>query len=368
VDNPNNAVGNQGEPPVRKCRIGFTLVEMLIVMAIVVLIVTMAVPSIRVLTGTRSISVAQNQLAAVITRAREDAIALQDIRGVLFYLDPISGRVGAAIVQTAVLNDTFNMRFNSVVLDTLPNNDSLLLPVGVGLQTIMNGMDSTIAPSPWSAEMWHVAAIAQAKNSNPYGGGTPSDDRYLGFNDIKGASYHGLNLFFYVGGCVLFDGNGRLVQRPYAFQMTSLDANGNPIASNLCRLMGFDVNAKGVAIAFPCVSAATYMLYPIGSAYPNNNGSIIFMPGCPNNWNGFFPKVPLLSQMGFVLFDHDAFRGLGFTDVDADVQAPNTYSTAWPTSKGGDGIHSEMDEETWLDTNSTPIMINRVNGTLIRSE
>ncbi len=366
-----------------KRRSGFTLVELLIVMGIIILVVTMAIPSIRVMTGGRSVSVAQNQLAAVITRAREDAIALQAVRGVLFYLDPATGRVGAVIVQQAAVNDSQDARFNTILLDTLPGNDSLLLPTGVGLQTLFNGFNGAAA-SARDVHTWQVAMATQAAAS-----AAQTDDRYLGFNPVAGGTVHGAPQLFYAGGCILFDGSGRLIVRPYAFQMTAFSASGAPTASNLCNFMGYGDNSfvnngsTTTTITYSCPSSGspspqcTYFLQPPA------NGSMVVMPGCANQtnattWNGNFPAVPVMSQIGFVLFDHDAFRGLGFTDYDADITG-NSYTSAWLASGspgvspgvgggGGDGVHTEADEETWLDSNTTPIMINRYNGTLIRGE
>ena len=44
------------------------------------------------------------------------------------------------------------------------------------------------------------------------------------------------------------------------------------------------------------------------------------------------------------------------------------YTTPWPLAAGtdGDGVHTEQNEETWLDNNSTPLMINRFDGSLGR--
>jgi prepilin-type N-terminal cleavage/methylation domain-containing protein len=353
---------------VRKCRTGFSLVELLIVMGIIVLLIAMAIPSVRVLTGTRSMSVAQNQLAAVITRAREDAIALQDIRGVLFYIDPTTGRVGAVIVQQAVMTDTTNIIFNTVLLDTLPGNDSLLFPPAVGLQTIINGMDPT--PTGYLAMMsnptttnathvWHVNAANRAQMS-----ATQQDDRYLGFSPVPGGNYHQSVVPFLVGGCILFDGSGRLIVRPYAFQMSTFNSSG-VVPSNLCKLMGFDVDMSG--------NSTFATMNPTYINPPTHTGSLVIIPGgLPYPaFSSMFPKVPLLSQVGLILFDHDAFQSLGFTDADADIQGVG-YTTPWPINGtggvNGDGIHSEFDEENWLDVNSTPITINRVNGTLIRGE
>src|SRR5437879_1693251 len=72
----------------RKSKISaFTLTEILIVIGIIVLLLALAVPTMRVLTGGRSVDAAENQLSAFLGRARGEAIALQQIRGVMLYKD-----------------------------------------------------------------------------------------------------------------------------------------------------------------------------------------------------------------------------------------------------------------------------------------
>ena len=77
----------------------FTLTELLIVIGLIVLLIALAVPAFRAMSGGRSLDAAQNQLAAVLGAARAEAIGLQKVRGVLFYLDPATDRVNAAIVR-----------------------------------------------------------------------------------------------------------------------------------------------------------------------------------------------------------------------------------------------------------------------------
>ena len=80
-------------------RDGFTLVELLIVIGLIVLVIALAVPAFKAMTGGRSIDAAQNQLAAVLGTRRAEAIGLQKVRGVFFYLDPATERVNAILVQ-----------------------------------------------------------------------------------------------------------------------------------------------------------------------------------------------------------------------------------------------------------------------------
>ena len=63
------------------------------------------------------------------------------------------------------------------------------------------------------------------------------------------------------------------------------------------------------------------------------------------------------SNFGFVLYDEETFKNQsGFNDQDPQIEA------------GGPITPAERKEETWLDTNALPVLINRYNGTLIRGE
>src|SRR4051812_37942437 len=104
-------------------RPAFTLTEILIVIGIIVLLLAMAVPAMRVLTGGRSIDGAENQLSAFLGRARGEAIALQEERGVMFFVDPVSDRVTAVevfVTQATGARDKY--------LDLVGDRDRIMLP------------------------------------------------------------------------------------------------------------------------------------------------------------------------------------------------------------------------------------------------
>ncbi len=110
----------------------FTLVEMLIVMGIIVIVILLAIPAIQSITGTRSVGAAQNTLSALITRAREEAVGLQEPRGIMFYIDPASDRVCAAIVREVPPNvPDANNPAPLIYLDCVPDRDYLPLPNGI---------------------------------------------------------------------------------------------------------------------------------------------------------------------------------------------------------------------------------------------
>lgn len=163
----------------------FTLTEVLVVIGIIVLIAVLAVPSFRALTGGRSTEAAQNTISAVLARARTEALGLQQSRGVLFFRDLESGRIGMAMVRS-------DNEIQPHQLDLVPDRDPIMLPVGVGIQFI----DDVVSPSP-----------------------DPSADRYIGFNrriDRMSDTTITPTVVPY-GGVVLFDRKGRLASDEYAF-------------------------------------------------------------------------------------------------------------------------------------------------------
>src|SRR4051812_40650541 len=75
-------------------RTAFTLTEIMVVIVVIVLLLALAVPALNLIRGTRSIEAAENQMAAMVGRARADAIGLQKPYGVLFFMNDIAGQQG----------------------------------------------------------------------------------------------------------------------------------------------------------------------------------------------------------------------------------------------------------------------------------
>ena len=148
-----SAIGN------RQSRPAFSLTEVLIVIALIVLILAMALPAFNFITGGRSVEAATNQISAMLSRARTEAIGLQEIRGVMFYIDPVTNRQMMTLVKTTPSKGIIDTNTNSAVdtdawLDVNSDEDHIPMPKGIGIEVANDG----------------AAVISTAT------------DRYIGFN------------------------------------------------------------------------------------------------------------------------------------------------------------------------------------------
>jgi len=126
----------------RRSRHGFTLTEILIVIGLILLVVTLAVASFSTITGGRSVDAAQNQISAALARARQDAMGLQEPRGIVFFPDANTGRTVAAEVYLKNWSD------RSPLLELLPDREEMELSVGVGCQVFPHYRGGGVAPFP----------------------------------------------------------------------------------------------------------------------------------------------------------------------------------------------------------------------------
>src|SRR5437870_2843454 len=74
-------------------RFAFTLNELLVVMALIIIVLAIAIPAFSLITSGKSIESAENQVSAFLAATRSDAIGLQEPRGAMFFVDPASNRV-----------------------------------------------------------------------------------------------------------------------------------------------------------------------------------------------------------------------------------------------------------------------------------
>ncbi len=288
----------------------FTVTELLIVIGIIVLVLAMAMPAFNFITGSKSTQQAGNQIGAFLGRARNEAIGLQETRGVMFYIDPKTKGITLALVRQTTA-PTAGALSVDVYLDLTDDSDTLALPRGVGIEMV----------------------------DDAHAMGTPAvraDDGYIGFNTVNANPLGAAATEVPYGGMILFDSRGQLTSRSYAMKVSSNVNQYTPM---------------GVLLYQPPDPAV-----PPPSAHQD---VVPVDPGKPAN-----ASRVLRSQFGFVLFESEAFKNLfggdGPTGAFTDLQV-RSPSANYPGT-------DESKKEDWLDANATPILINRYNGTLVRGE
>lgn len=273
----------------------YTLNELLIVIAIIVLLIGLAVPAFNVLTGAKSVEGATNQLSAFLGQARTEAIGVQEVRGVMFFIDPATDRATMAMVRDSQYDAANGITY----LDLVPDRDFIALPPGVLPQTI---------------------------DSCAMAAGLRTDDGYLGFNTEVRPSVVSPTVAF--GGVVLFDGNGKLANIRYGFRCSE---NLSSITGQRTRMACLLVDGK----------------------LDNYGDTSLTATDCtPGDTAG----LPSYSQLGYVLYDREAFNGAGYSQADEQLKNSPAYAA------------SERAEETWLDQNGSLLLVNRYNGTLVKGE
>jgi len=298
------------------CR-GFTLIEVLIVIGIIILMVALAIPAFSIFRGERSTEAAENQLSAMMARARTESIGFQRAGGVLFFRDPREpDRVSVAQVWQSDVAPTGGTK--EVYLDLVPDREFLVLPAGVGIQVVDDCfIDET--PNPPKRQ----------------------DDGYLGFNSEChwGGSAGSVELAqIEIGGCVLFDASGRLMCVSYGFHIRDTGSNGPPTPLGDLLYYNPDPNA----VPNPRV--------PANKEYVDPGLPLVDKAGNP----------PIRSQFGLVAYDRVAFD-IAFPNADADPQMKGLIGNAYTSS-------TEPAEEDWIDKNGVPLLVNRYNGTITRGQ
>jgi prepilin-type N-terminal cleavage/methylation domain-containing protein len=320
---------------------GFTLIEIMVVVVIIVLMVGLAVPVFRVINGSRSEAGATNVIAAMLNRARTDAIGVQQPYGVAFVYNknsqlydmaeviqvqnqsqywssttvpltvPLQGYISTTIGSNTyyfvnVSNDPGNPPLPNVKsgpsgspptapsgfqlvagppIDIAPDTDLIPLPLGIGVQTVCNCSMSGTPP---------------VRSSNGY----------------------------LSNGVIMFDGKGRIASIPYAISQ---------------------YGKLGIAAG-------------LANSYPTVNSNI---------------TQGVQSQFGLVVFQNDAYQSHRWQ---APTLAAEVVYCERPPAPDSNGISPGFDDyskvgnptqqqaDAWLDQNATPLLINRYTGTLIRGE
>jgi len=325
---------------------GFTLVEMMVVVSIIIVLVSLAIPVVHALNGNNSLAAGSNRISAMLSVARSDAIINRQITGVFFYIDPVTQQVamaevmpnqvypvsagasvtaGTALVQqltyanaasgTTATVPALELVYNwqmyptatagagAVAMTKYYYRDVELLPKGVGVALCNN---SVFLPSP-----------------------EPQEDRYMRL------------------GAIMFNTDGTLLQMSYGIAGGS--NNKNPYSS---------VGATRGASESPQSELGVTKLL-LTSDLTTNSG-----------------YAPLTSEVGMVLYDRDAFAaqttsttapynagdGAPFSDADLEQSYYGTIAS------NQQAYNDKLQEEYWLDQNGVTYLVSPFNGDLVKSK
>ncbi|HTW94790.1 MAG TPA: prepilin-type N-terminal cleavage/methylation domain-containing protein [Tepidisphaeraceae bacterium] len=162
---------------------GFTLVEMLVVIAIIVGVLAMAVPLVSTLNGSRSVEAGYNVLSSALAHARELAVANHQIAGAFVYIDATTGRSAIVFVEptpNTAYPPPYPLQMPGLAI--ISGEDTVYMPPSVGVRVL---------------------------NNNTASGVSQPDDRYL------------------ATGAILFDQNGNVTYQDYNI------LSGNNLATRL---------------------------------------------------------------------------------------------------------------------------------------
>lgn len=298
-------------------RSGFTLTEMLVVCGLIVLIILLALPAFRAITGGRSMEAAGNQISALLGRARAEAIGLQEVAGVMFFVNPRNDRITAALVREVQPQAAGSPTAKLIYLDRIPDRDFIAIPMGVDLQVL------------------DESGISATRTDNGYIG-------YNAANNLADATH--------IGGVILFDGDGRIISRQWALVTWQAPPGQARYPTGMGRLI-FDLKQNNPLPDATLTSKPQFM-----------------RPGAPVAGGGVpttdaHANAYMKSSLAFTLLDSEMFTGAGGDRPDYEASFTGSY-----TGMAGGRTMTEQAEETWIDQNALPFLVNRYNGTLTRGE
>jgi prepilin-type N-terminal cleavage/methylation domain-containing protein len=366
-------------------RKGFTLIEVLVVLTIILIIAIAALPAIRFITGSRSIESAQNIAAAMIGRARSQALIDNSHRGVFFFVDPVTDRTNMAIVGQA--GDDVSGPYSGW---TMPNPP---LSAANPIDRPGNNYD------PGNS----VTRVTYYASGNP---APIIQSLVVMLNaNFPGPTYTETNANYPVGAPQPIR---RYVVRPYGCIRTPTIANSaNANRPTVPTGNGF---WGDILTSLEIFADSDFQMLPQGvgiqllNSNPTGQGNFdrYLRTGCIMfDKKGRFDSVPwsvtlnstlgralhvsrnldlgtvggvsrMYSQFGIAIYDRQQFlakSGANANPTDMDFIFGSGFfdPTIYPASRFS-AWNDENAEETWLDNNSLPLFVDRYNGTLIKGE
>jgi prepilin-type N-terminal cleavage/methylation domain-containing protein len=341
---------------------GFTLIEMITVLTIIIIVLAIAIPIWDALMNGTNLAAAQNQISAFVSNARADAIYNRRTIGVCFFIDPRTQQTAVAEVQVQTLYQA-------------------PYPGGVGAPKTYTSLFQPDVNGSYGPDNGPTNSLELVNNPDPT---TPGN--YIFYRDTT---------LLPKGVGVAFNNN------TYTYNSNGLwlypDPNKLPPLDRYVRIGAIMFNPDGSLASIPIgipeyehftsavAGTGTYNLLcqKIGMVSATDFGSNLTAPGAGKN-----PAyLPLMSSVGLVVYDHDKYLnqhatlqvannssspptqatigdGAQFTDLDMD------YSLVGASPPGGNSAFAQdkFIEESWIDQNGTAYLVSPFNGSLIKAK
>lgn len=340
-------------------RAAFTLIEVIVVLSIIVVLGLTAVPAIRFITGSRSTDSATNMASAMLGRARSQAILDQQYRGVFFFLDPVSDRTTMALVKQEgdktpdpdfdAYKGWTDGKFGAGYSDP---------PAYTNIPSYYDETN-TLGPSFTVALAGNVPGEGYANYSRQIlehykciKSNTPAVGNQAGL-PYNGNTYWGLSASAFLE---ILDYTDFQTLPPGVGAQLIHDPHGQGSTDRYVRtgVILFDGNGRFDSVPWG-IKGKSRLAAAIGLTAANLNPDL-------TNTATYTGTPRLFSEFGLVLYDRQTFKAAG-PGTENDWIFRNFFPTPVPAS-----FAAEQTEETWIDSNTTPLPINRYNGTLIKGE
>jgi len=338
-------------------RRGFTLIELMIVIAIIVGVLALSVPVIRSLEGNRSVDAGYNKLAAALGHARQLALYYRAPAGIVIYKDTLNGTnlidiafvtqekniasvVLAQNVWKSPPNNNKPLPQDDRYMDIIPGEEILTMPPGVGIQVVTNPailqQTKGVQPNP----VKYLAPLPTV--------GTDLGDRYLTL------------------GIILFDENGQLAQSAQYFIR-----DGSSMTTTLGGNLGM-TTVPGTP------GSMSGLIPPYKLNQPANNPLVY--DSYPPGTYVISASAGLYSHSAMCVYDQDAYNaqidpatGKSFADSDRGTNPADSISYAqyfaayMGASAAAPMASTKLLEQQWLDQNGVIFVVKPNDGSLLRN-
>ena len=390
----------------------FTLVELLIVLAIIGIVTALGIPLFGVLTGAKSVEAGRNLVAATLGQARTVAVNEGKYAGVMFFVDPATERTAMSIV---IVTDPASSMEDPDPYDKYKGWQAD--------QTYYSGkVDNNQSFAERADRTIRIAVDADATYRGSLYAQSPAVSNYLNmFGNYRPTvkTYRCLTTHENAE-----DKNGSRPPRngPYADPTAStiysrpgggggafpraLESTVGPFSNDLWgnddqtavtrystgemtllpRGIGAQVIIQSTSAQLTPTLRVTDRYMRMAVVMFDPQGRLVLRDFSLSSTDTLGQYLQLrasttaqhiVSGIGLALYETEAFKTAGFSESDS-IYATAAYKVEAPTnaalmdgvmgSPTAPAVAAEAQEETWLDTNGKPLLINRYTGSLSEAD